>query len=285
MKAFVSLALGLLAINGCSPYVLSPPATTVPIESSKALNKGEWGLQGEVGGGGEVWGPSFFSASVHARHGLGHGLDLALQGNVVRVGDEADGWTSSAHHGIYSARLGLKYEIATPVALMVGIGGGGSAGGGFVSPDFGAILAWENPKFVPILTVGGFFSQPIRAQEIQFTSDDGDSFQGVPDQTLGWFVGLGFRVPLVHEDSRTTKPAVVFGFRTVGAAHDEPDFGVDARYHNVYFVGTFGLEYIFRRDRRPRSVAPPSSTWFAKRSGEPRPAGSGCDIGAFEVQP
>jgi hypothetical protein len=267
VKAPISFALGLLAINGCSPYVLSPPATTVPIESSKALNKGEWGLQGEVGGGGEYWGPGLFGASVRARHGLGHGLDLALQGNVVRVGNEADGWTSPAHHGIYSARLGLKYEIATPIAFMVGIGGGWSAGGGFISPDFGAILAWENPKLVPILTGGGFFSQPIRAQVIQFTSDDGDSFEGVPDQTLGWFVGLGFRVPVVHDDSPTTKPAVVFGFRTVGAVHDEPDFGLDDRYHNVYFVGTFGFEYIFRRDRRPRAVAPPSLTSFIKRNG------------------
>ena len=149
---------------------------------------------------------------------------------------------------------------------MAGIGGGGSAGGGFVSPDFGAILAWENPKFVPILTAGGFFSQPIRAREIRFASNDGDSFEGIPDPTLGWFVGLGFRVPVVHEDSPTTKPAVVFGFRTVGAAHDEPDSGLDARLHNVYFVGTVGFEYVFGRDRRPHSTAP-SPTWFANRNG------------------
>jgi hypothetical protein len=324
VKTPISLALGLLAMNGCSPYALSPPATTVPIESSKALNKGEWGLQGEVGGGGEYWGPNLFSAAVRARHGLGHGLEFALQGNVVRVGNNADGWTSSAHQGIYSARLGLKYEVATPFALMVGIGGGGSAGGGFVSPDFGAILAWENPKFVPIITAGGFFSKPIRAQEIRFTSDDGDFFAGAPDPTLGWFCGLGFRVPVVHDHSPATKPAFVFGFRTVGAAHDEPDFGLDARYHNVYFVGTFGFEYIFGGDRKPRSVAPhPSPTWFLKRNGsmarralgkgslaidqipkadcrdadgaplttdqrgEPRPetGGTTCHVGSFEVQP
>ncbi|MFZ1863759.1 MAG: hypothetical protein WAU39_06010 [Polyangiales bacterium] len=255
MKTPKSLALCLLVLDGCSPYALSPPATTLPIESSKALNKGEWGLQGEIGGGGELLGPALFGASVRARHGLGHGLDLALQGNVLAVGKEADGWTSSAHHGIYSTRLGLKYEIATPIALMAGIGGGWSAGGGFFSPDFGAILAWENPYFVPIFTAGGFFSQPIHAQEIRFTSDDGDSFVGIPDATVGWFVGLGFRVPIVHDSSSTTKPAFVFGFRTVGAVHDEPDVGFDDRYHNVYLVGTFGFEYIFKQDRRPRSMA------------------------------
>ncbi|MDH3200584.1 MAG: hypothetical protein OEM15_06795 [Myxococcales bacterium] len=100
-----------------------------------------------------------------------------------------------------------------------------------------------------MLTAGGFFSQPIRPQEVRFTYD-GDSFAGAPDQTLGWFTALGFRMPLVYDSSPATKPAFVFGFRAVGAVHDEPGTGFDDRYHNVYFVGTFGFEYIFGGDRK-----------------------------------
>ena len=39
------------ALAGCTPYVLAPPARTIPLESVKVLDKGQTGIKGEIGGG------------------------------------------------------------------------------------------------------------------------------------------------------------------------------------------------------------------------------------------
>ena len=137
MKNAICLILGILGTSGCSGYAHSPPGTTFPLESAKALNKGEWGVQGEFGGGGQTFGPTIFTAMARARYGLGHDLDLSLEGNAIVLG-QRDLESTEDHRGIYSGRIGLKYELQSWIAFTAGLGGGWSAGGGFISPDFWA---------------------------------------------------------------------------------------------------------------------------------------------------
>ncbi len=237
LVVFASCVLG--STIGCTPYLHSPPATTFPLESAKVLNDGEWGIQGEIGGGGRVFGPTMITGVVRARHGLGHNLELSIQGSAIGITGDPE-WTSDAHRGVYAGRLGIKYQVARFFSLTTGLGGGWSAGGGFISPDFGGIVGWENRYFVPFVTLGGYVSGPLNPQNVRFTSDDDEVFIGKPDTAVGWYTGVGFRVPVVHDDTTSTKPAFVFGFRAVGAAHNEPD----GRQRDPYFVGTGGFEFI-----------------------------------------
>ena len=78
-----------------------------------------------------------------------------------------------------------------------GLGTGGSAGGGFVSPDAGPILAFENSYFVPFASVRASASLQFGRHTVD-TAGVGDSLgEYLYQPPLTWIGGglIGFRVP------------------------------------------------------------------------------------------
>jgi hypothetical protein len=147
---------------------------------------------------------------------------------------------------MFSARAGFKYEVASWFALQAGLGGGGSAAGGFVSPDAGGIFSYQGPKVVPFVAAGVNYSWPVRPKAIVFTNGEGDRVGLRPTNTFGYYGNFGIRVPFSHEDPKSPRSALIIAYRFVGAAYDQVPFG---RVHEIYHLGVFALDFVLRRDR------------------------------------
>lgn len=242
----VFLVTGLLCValaSGCVSYVHSPPARVMALESAKALNPGETGIQVEAGGGGGGTGVGLAGVTARARHGVVEGLDVNGEFGYLRLSPDVD-LVDGDHGNVFMARAGLKYAARPWIAFTLGLGGGGWTGGGFFSPDIAMILSWENPYFVPFVSGGGYLSQPINAQPVSLKQDAVLSdmpFVGVPDFTVGWTAGAGFRIPISHKKDGKTKSALLLGVRFLGAAHDEDG----QRDHETYILGSGAFEYVF----------------------------------------
>lgn len=245
----IVLVLGALwPLVGCSPYVHSPAAQTVPLESAKALQEGETAMRVEGSVGGQVFGPGVTSGKLQVRHGFRESLEGSAQADLTYLGGSEE-WDSDALPLIGSARLGVKYAPLDWFALTAGLGGGASAGGGFISPDAGVIFSYENRYFVPLLSFGGYYSAPIHARHVRFFDDDGDVFIGKPDRTGGAYLGAGARIPLNHDKDHRTKSAIVFGIKLLSATHREPSSLTAAtpteRQTELYTLGSLGVDIVF----------------------------------------
>lgn len=242
----VVLVTGLLCVaaaNGCVSYVHSPPGRVMALESAKALNPGETGIQVEAGGGGGGAGLGLVGVTARVRHGVVEGLDVNGELGYLRLSPDAY-FVDGDDGNLFTARAGLKYAVRPPIAFTLGFGGGAWTGGGFISPDIAMILSWENPYFVPFVSGSGYLSQPIGARTVSLQREailSDMPFVGLPDFTVGWTAGAGFRIPLSHKKDGKTKSALLFGVRFIGAAHDEEG----QRSHETYILGSGAFEYVF----------------------------------------
>jgi hypothetical protein len=189
-------SLGVASLTGCTTDVYLPPARFFPLESAATLPPGETGLQVEGGIHGAVFGVSAESGTLRVRRGVSDGTDASLEVSVLHI-DGAGPGDSSPY--AFASRVGIKHRVASWLSLTAGLGGGGSAGGGFVSPDLGAIVAAENPYIVPFLALRGTFSQPFAAQPVLVSSGPSGVYP-----PLTWIVGgiAGLRIPI-----RSCEPA------------------------------------------------------------------------------
>lgn len=189
------LAATLLA-QACTPYVLSPPARAIPLESAATVGEDHTAVQAEGGVSGEVFGSGIAHGTVRVRHGLTPDLEISAEANALIF---TNLFATEEHRGIYSARVGVKHSFSPHFALTGGLGGGGSAAGGFFSPDVGFIAGYENPYAVPFVSGRLLLSQPFATRTV--TIDDGDDnmdddVTAAPDLTYGFAVGTGVRIPL-----------------------------------------------------------------------------------------
>jgi hypothetical protein len=243
----IRLAAGLLVViaNACSPYLHSPPARLVPVEAAKSLARGDLAFQGALGGGASVLRPGYIAGTFQTRYGFGRGFEGAAEGGFVTLFPRDTDWDTDALHSLFAGRVGFKYEVTSWFALQAGFGGGGSAAGGFVSPDAGGIFSYQGSKVVPFVAGGVNYSWPIRAKPIVFTDGQGDVEVLRPTNTFGYHGNFGLRVPFSHRDPESPRSALIMAYRFVGAAYDEPFFG---RVHEIYNVAVFALDFVFRRD-------------------------------------
>jgi hypothetical protein len=230
----------------CSPYLHSPPARLVPLEAAKSLAKGDLAFQGALGGGTSVWRPGYIAGTFQTRYGFGQGFEGVAEASFVSLFPRDTDWNTDALHSMFAGRAGFKYEVASWFALQAGFGGGGSAAGGFVSPDAGGIFSYQGPKVVPFVAAGFYYSWPVRAKAIVFTDGDGDVAVLRPTNTLGYYGNFGIRVPFSHSDPESPRSALIIAYRFVGAAYEEQPFG---RVHEIYHLGVFALDFVLRRDR------------------------------------
>jgi hypothetical protein len=163
----------------------------LPLESVATLPRGELGVQGEFGGVTWIDGAT---ATIRARGGLTERIELSAETSVLHVGHESAAGTNP--NG-YAARVGAKFRALPWLALTGGLGGGGSAAGGFLSPDLGVIVAWENRYAVPFLSGRAGVSLPIDARQVDVTEvGDGTTHVGTPEQTWIFGATTGVRVPV-----------------------------------------------------------------------------------------
>jgi len=213
-------ALGLIAwmvVSGCNAHVFSPPTGSFPIESSATVGQGKHGVRGDLAGSGAMFGPKLVSARGNYRYGITDKMEVSAAPSLIAVREAKP---SDSHPNIYALRLGAKYAPIRHVGVIGGMGGGGSAGGAFLSPDLGVIGAYENRYVVPFVAARALLSVPIQPRTVHFTIGDGaadgpDDEDGEPDVyrlrpklTLGHQLSLGLRVPLTHDEQRQTKPSL-----------------------------------------------------------------------------
>ncbi len=194
----VRLSAALSLVTGCAYHVYSPPARMLPLESAATAQRGETGVQAEVGGVTWINGTT---GALRVRHGFTESLEGSAEVSVLHVGRESAVGTNP--NG-YALRVGAKYRLAPWLSLAGGLGGGGSAAGGFFTPDVAGIVAWENPYLVPFFSLRGGVSAPIDAREVNVTqAGDTVTHTGTPELT--WLVGAtaGLRVPIGSPDPRT----------------------------------------------------------------------------------
>jgi hypothetical protein len=210
---------GLLwASSACTAHVFSPPAGGPPIESSATVGKGRTGFEGDYFLAKAVFGPTLSSARVTARHGFTDKHELSLAPSYSRIHGARQG---DSNPDIFALRLQLKYAPVRHFALAGGLGGGGSAGGGFVTPDVGVIGGWENRYLVPFASARVFLSAPFAARTVRLVTDDDqadhahdedsapDHYMLRPKLTWGGNFALGLRVPLSWDDAASVKPSLL----------------------------------------------------------------------------
>ena len=185
------LSLVLLLMAGCGHHVYSPPARMLPLESVATLSRGETGVQGELGGASWIDGTT---ASIRARRGVTERTEVSAEASVLHVGRRS---AAGTNRDGYAGRAGAKYMVSPWLALAGGLGGGGSAAGGFFSPDLAVIVAWENRYAVPFLSGRASLSLPVNARQVNVTEvGDAITFVGTPERTWIFGATTGVRVPL-----------------------------------------------------------------------------------------
>ena len=244
-----TLLLLALAVSACSPYLHSPPARMVPLEAPQSLAKGDVAIQGAIGGGAAVWGPSVVAGTLQGRYGFGRGFEGALEGGFAVAGARDTNWDTDASHALGAGRAGFKYAPVSWFALQAGFGGGGSEAGGFVSPDVGLIFGYQGEAVVPFIAAGFYSSHPINPKTITFR-DNGDVELIAPDTTIGGYGNFGLRIPVTRPaSSKSPRTAIVIAYRFVAAAHDEYFGGSigPQRYVEWYHIGALAFDFVLRK--------------------------------------
>jgi hypothetical protein len=236
-RFLLSLPCALLPLAlGCNHSVFSPPARAVPLETAATLPKGDTGVQLEGGGSGALFGPGVASGTARVRHGVTGDLDVSFEGSLMRIVDTPEPAVDLSRN-VYAARAGVKARLHPALSVAGGVGGGASAGGAFVSPDVGPIVAWENRYVVPFLSARGGVSQPLGAKKVDTSTVDDGPGTFVESPRTTWLVSVttGVRVPLgwAEPEAGKTRGSLLAG---VGMTH-LADTRDDATFSHLAFGG------------------------------------------------
>lgn len=200
-KSWVSVLIVVMSgfLSGCTAHLFSPPARAFNADGPAALGEGKTEIQGQFASGGIVFGSDFYTGNLHLRHGLSDELDITVDSGAVVIETELE-TGDTEHWPIYSARVGAQWSPkggAGHIALTGGLGGGYSAGGGFVSPDAGFSVGYNNPYLVPYFSATGFLSLPIAPQAIDVTAG-GPADMQTPEFSFGveGTVGVRGKIPI-----------------------------------------------------------------------------------------
>jgi hypothetical protein len=228
-----------LVLVGCSHTVYSPPARPLPLETAATLPPRDTGIQIEGGTHSTIFDPRLLSGTVRVRHGLEDDLEAAFEASVVHV--DVDAPASGTSRNIHSIRAGLKYRVWKHFAVAGGFGGGYSAGGAFLSPDLGPIVAWENRYLVPFLSGRAGWSSPISPRTVDVSANDEPPRTWLSRPKPTWLLGVttGLRVPLgwTVPEAGTLRGSLLAG---VGFTHV-----ADTRGQDTFLQGAVGGEIAF----------------------------------------
>lgn len=187
-----------LSVAGCTPALLSPPAASPILESSEPLRESEVAIEVASGAHAGVFGPEVFAGRVGGRTGLGSALEAQLEAGLYHI--ETAPVLAPPHPNVYVARMGVKWAPVINTALLGGVGGGYSAAGGFMSPDLGGILAYENEYITPFLGARAGLSLPIAPRTLDLTHEEASPLFDRPELTWIVNVSLGAALSLPDPD-------------------------------------------------------------------------------------
>lgn len=182
--------------TACSHHVYSPPARMISLETAATLQPGEVGVAFEGNGGGVLaFGGEVAGGTARVRVGQYENFELSGEGSATFVLNEGSG---DDHRGIYSARVGSKYRLTDWLSVTGGLGGGGSAAGGFFSPDLGLLVAYENLYFVPFVSGEVGVSVPFAVSAVDTSEPEEPPGSVMSEPVTTWLAGAqaGFRIPI-----------------------------------------------------------------------------------------
>jgi hypothetical protein len=188
------LTLGIgMAACGCSYRVYSPPARSLPLESPRPLPAGHTSVTAEVAAHNALFGPSLAGGDVRVSRGTPSGA-FSVEGTVLSVAGDSAARTSPL---IGMGRAGFRTGDRI-FGFGVGLGGGWSAAGPFVSPDFNVTAGFENCYVVPFASLRSAVSVPIApgAVDISKKEDGAGAHLLTPRPTALISPGVGLKVPL-----------------------------------------------------------------------------------------
>ncbi len=193
-----------LACAGCNHELYSPPARMLPLESPATLARGETGVQAEGATQGAIFGPSVETGTLRVREGMADATDATAEVSVLHVDGRS---VADTYPYAFAGRVGLKHAALPWLSLVGGLGGGASAGGGFVSPDVGVIAGYENRWAVPFVSLRVSVSVPFDGRPVDTGQAGHDALgQYVYTPPFTWIGGgtVGLRVPVGRCDPGTS---------------------------------------------------------------------------------
>jgi hypothetical protein len=191
----LTLALVMAAV-GCSYHVYSPPARSLPLESPRPLPAGQTSVTGEAAAHALLFGPDLVGGGLKVTHGIAQG-EVSLEGAALVVqGESAAGTNPVVGMGRAGFHAGDRI-----FGFAAGLGGGWSAAGPYVSPDFALIAGYENCYLVPFGALRASVSVPIdpRTVDVSKPEDGLGAHRLRPRTTAAFSPGVGLKVPLFHQ--------------------------------------------------------------------------------------
>ena len=221
--------------------------------TSSVNRAGETALAFGIGAQAAFLAPGVAALDARVEHGLRDDLELDVGGAIYAVLGHNE---NDEHRGIYSARFGLRYRLASWVALAGGLGGGYSpAAGAFAGADLGVVITYyrvPRQKCIPYLTLRGLVGIPFRTRLVRA------DVTARAHETVGGSLEFGFNVPI--------PPARRFSFYTAFAMTLLFD-GQGDRYDTPDELLSFGAATGFRVTLDPPPRPPSRERSIGRRSG------------------
>jgi hypothetical protein len=236
-----ALSAVLFGASGCSTTLPSPPGRALQLATPASAGKGNTLVTGALFGGVEGFGPGYVGGEMRARHGVGGATDVGVSAMALGVMNRRE-LLVPTHAGIYAMRAFVHHELAPRfVAVGAGLAGGGSAGGGFLSPDVGLTLGYENPYAVPYIGGSFFVSTPLTKNQLELQRVD-DDYRDLrePYFSFGYQLGTGARIPIAGRSGQPSGSIYLEFGATLLFGNDPADGrGRDGRRG----IATFGVGY------------------------------------------
>jgi hypothetical protein len=200
----------------------------LPLESPRPLPAGRTGVTAEAAVHSLLFGPDLVGGGVRVARGIAQG-EVSVEGAALVVqGDSAAGTSRSLGMGRVGFHTGDRI-----FGFAAGLGGGWSAAGPYVSPDFDLMLGYENCYLVPFAALRTSLSVPIApgAVDISKKEDGVGAHVLKPRTTAAFSPGIGLKIPLFHHCSADPQygAAILLGLAwtaLVDADHSDTYFGL-----------------------------------------------------------
>lgn len=200
----VLLLLAASATTGCQRHIFSPPARSVPLDAPRVLAPGETAVNLTGSHTDSIFDANVNGGTLGVRRGLTERVEVQAEASGYHVDADEETRASISRTAI-AGRVGTKVGLlGRHVSALAGVGGGHHAAGGFITPDVGLTVGFDNPYFVPFLLGRVGVSQPIGAKTLDLSrpSENPGTALSRPQTSTYYGFTLGGRVPIEPRDAK-----------------------------------------------------------------------------------